>query len=271
MVIRKKNFSILRNLWKVTAKKKAWYGLFAMVIVGFYCIQIATNVFGKDIEEQALVFQSYNQRLALNQQATLEDSLIVNQERDQLIKSIENKLVTYLCDIPNCSYLNVLSNYLELSPKLLNQIPSTVPLHNGDYYLSSAYGYRNHPISEIVKKHTGIDLAAPKDTPVYATSQGTVTSIQYSKTGYGNKIVIKHRFGFQTLYGHLNKILIVEGQSINQHQLIGTVGNTGASTGYHLHYEILKNGIKVDPIPSLNLKHNVYLELLENKTAFLKQ
>jgi murein DD-endopeptidase MepM/ murein hydrolase activator NlpD len=271
MLLQRKKNSHLWKLLRTVSKKKSWYGLFAAAIFGLYCIQLSMKVFGKNIEQQELLFESYDRRLALNRESSSVDMLISNRERDQLIKSIENRLVRYLCDIPDCSYLKVLSNYLEVSPKLLNQIPSSVPLHNGDYYLSSKYGYRKHPISKTVKKHYGIDLAAPKDTPVYATSQGTVTSIEYSEKGYGNKIVIKHRFGFQTLYGHLNKILIDEGQAIDQHQLIGTVGNTGASTGYHLHYEILKNGNRVDPIPSLNLKYNVYIELLENNTAYLKQ
>ena len=82
-------------------------------------------------------------------------------------------------------------------------------------------------------------MAAPLGKTVYATASGIVSKVIYSSNGYGNHIIIKHRFGFESLYGHLNKILVRKGQKIGQHELIATVGNTGTSTGYHLHYEIM--------------------------------
>ena len=87
--------------------------------------------------------------------------------------------------------------------------------------------------------------------------------IIYSKKGYGTHIIVKHRFGFQTLYGHLDKVLARKGQKVKQHELIATVGNSGSSTGYHLHYETIKNEIKIDPRPSLNLKKSIYGHLIQ--------
>jgi len=93
-----------------------------------------------------------------------------------------------------------------------------------------------------------VDIAAKKGSPVYATAQGRVSEISYSKYGYGNKIVIRHEYGFETLYAHLSVINVRKGQWIKKNQFIGRVGNTGTSTGNHLHYEIKKYNEPRDPL-----------------------
>lgn len=238
--------------------------VFLMLLVSFYTFGPILKLWNTNLEETIVAMDRYGKQLESNLNSVIKDTVVVNKEREQLLQNIEEKLVAYLYQIPDYSYLLALEPYLEYAPKILDQIPSVVPLEKGDYWFSSEYGFRQHPITGQKKKHFGIDLAAPSDKQVHASASGTVLSIRYSKKGYGTHIIIKHRFGFETLYGHLNKVLVEKGQTIAQHELIGTVGDTGSSTGFHLHYEVLKNGIKIDPIYSLNLKRKIYKNLFQN-------
>jgi murein DD-endopeptidase MepM/ murein hydrolase activator NlpD len=127
--------------------------------------------------------------------------------------------------------------------------PTISPIRTNDFIeISSPYGWRVHPIDNINRFHDGIDISARVGTNVYSSAQGTVIKIMYSKYGYGNRVVIKHAYGFETLYAHLDVINVKRGQWVRKNQLIGTVGNTGKSTGAHLHYEIHKNGETRDPL-----------------------
>jgi murein DD-endopeptidase MepM/ murein hydrolase activator NlpD len=112
----------------------------------------------------------------------------------------------------------------------------------------SAFGIRLHPILKIIKMHEGIDLTAPQGTPIFATADGVVLEAGPSGNGYGNKILIDHGFGYKTVYGHCHKIKVEIGQSVKRGDVIGTVGSTGLSTRPHLHYEVIVNGKKVNPI-----------------------
>lgn len=127
--------------------------------------------------------------------------------------------------------------------------PTITPIRTSEFiYVSSPYGWRMHPIENKTLFHEGIDIAATIGSNVYSTAQGRIVMVTYSKKGYGNKIVIKHAYGFETLYAHLGTIKVKKGQWVRKNQLIGTVGNTGRSTGPHLHYEIRKNGEPRDPM-----------------------
>jgi len=128
--------------------------------------------------------------------------------------------------------------------------PTIAPVKTKDFiYVSSPYGWREHPIEKKMLFHEGIDISAYEGSNVYSTAQGRVVGIMYSKYGYGNRIVIKHGYGFETLYAHLgDNIKVKKGQWVRKNQLIATVGNTGRSTGPHLHYEIHKNGEPRDPL-----------------------
>ncbi len=179
--------------------------------------------------------------------------------------AIEEGIVNYLYQVPDYSYITALETYLQYRPELLRQFPSCVPLEKGDYFLSSRYGIRTHPISKKRAVHFGIDLAAPSGKPVYVSATGTVADVIRSDKGYGIHIIIRHRFGFETLYGHLEKVLVSKGQTVHQHELIGTVGSSGSSTGYHLHYEIRKNDARIDPRPSFDLKKTIYVAVMNTK------
>lgn len=131
---------------------------------------------------------------------------------------------------------------------MLASIPAIQPVSNKDLtHMASGYGWRIHPIYKTEKMHTGMDFTAPTGTPIHATGNGVVVSAEMGH-GYGNEVVIRHGFGYETLYGHLSKISVRAGQKINRGDVIGYVGNTGTSTGPHLHYEVHKNGAPVNPI-----------------------
>ncbi|MDR1894394.1 MAG: M23 family metallopeptidase [Spirochaetales bacterium] len=117
--------------------------------------------------------------------------------------------------------------------------------------LSSPFGYRADPFNGTRRYHNGLDLANSIGTPIYASMEGTVIDTADRTTGYGRSIVIQHANGFQTLYGHLNEILVRRGQWVNQGQLIGRMGTTGRSTGSHLHFTIYRNGVPINPLDYL--------------------
>ncbi len=118
--------------------------------------------------------------------------------------------------------------------------------------VTSPYGMRMHPIHHVWMMHTGIDLAAPKGRPVWATRAGVVVTAAWSDA-YGNYVVIDHGDGFQSLYAHMTHYEVYEGQFVNAGEKIGEVGSTGNSTGPHLHFEIHYNGSTVNPAEYVNL------------------
>ena len=183
-------------------------------------------------------------------------------EAKKEILSIQNLTSTELTD-NMASQLNRLSlrvafqdsSYAEINnmvknkEKLLKAIPAIQPISNKDLNrIGSSFGYRTDPIYKNIRMHQGMDFTAPSGTPIYATADGVVEAAGFSPDGYGNKVVINHGFGYQTLYGHMIKVNTQTGQSVSRGQVIGYVGSTGKSTGPHCHYEVIKRGTKVDPI-----------------------
>lgn len=133
--------------------------------------------------------------------------------------------------------------------EFLAAIPAIQPVANRNLRkMASGFGYRLHPIYKTYKMHEGIDFTAPTGTPIYATGNGKVMNIDKEHRGYGNCIIINHGFGYQTLYGHMYRMKARPGQIVKRGELIGYVGNTGLSSGPHLHYEVIKNGKKINPI-----------------------
>jgi len=133
--------------------------------------------------------------------------------------------------------------------KLLASTPAIQPLSNKDLdRVSSGFGYRIDPLYKTVKFHPGLDFTAPQGTPVYATADGIVRVAGNLGNGYGNHIVIDHGYSYNTLYGHLFRLKAKRGQAVKRGEVIGYVGNTGKSTGPHLHYEVIKSRKHLDPI-----------------------
>jgi len=128
-------------------------------------------------------------------------------------------------------------------------IPAIQPI--SDKYkrrISSFYGYRIHPIYKRKIFHDGLDFSAPLGTEIYAAADGVVESASRSSYGYGNKITINHGYGYKTVYAHMHTFKVRKGQKVKRGQEIGTVGNSGLSTSPHLHYEVIRNDRKVNPI-----------------------
>lgn len=132
--------------------------------------------------------------------------------------------------------------------KLLAAMPAIQPIENKDLRrISSGYGLRYHPVLKISKMHSGIDFASNSGANVYATADGVVAKAS-RVSGYGKIVEIDHGFGYETRYAHLSEIDVKKGQKVKRGQVIGLVGNTGISTGPHVHYEIHKDGKTVNPI-----------------------
>ncbi len=119
----------------------------------------------------------------------------------------------------------------------IDRMPAVLPININDYTLSSGYGLRRDPVTGSSAFHAGLDIAAKPGTHIYATADGVVREAE-RKGGYGNCIDIDHGFNYLTRYGHLDKILVHQGQKVKRGELIGLVGSTGKSTGPHLHYEV---------------------------------
>jgi murein DD-endopeptidase MepM/ murein hydrolase activator NlpD len=137
----------------------------------------------------------------------------------------------------------------ENKKEMLECIPCIQPVANkGLERTSSGFGPRIHPWYKIKIFHYGFDFAAPIGTEIYATGDGVVEVTENSFRGYGKKIEINHGFGIKTLYGHMSEFKVRPGQKVKRGTVIGLVGNTGLSTGPHLHYEVIKNNEKVNPV-----------------------
>jgi murein DD-endopeptidase MepM/ murein hydrolase activator NlpD len=133
--------------------------------------------------------------------------------------------------------------------KLLAAIPAILPVSDKDLTrIASGFGTRIDPVYKVPKFHAGLDFAAPIGTPIYATADGVVTEAGYNEGGYGNRVVINHGFGYETLYGHMYRVKAKRGQRVKRGEVIGYTGSTGKSTGPHCHYEVHRNGNPVDPV-----------------------
>ena len=138
----------------------------------------------------------------------------------------------------------------------LERLPIASPLP-GTFRLTSGYGMRRHPISGRQKMHTGIDGAGRRGTTIMAAADGVVTKAG-RMGGYGNIVIIKHDFGLETYYAHLNSVDVRQGQRVSRGQKIGGMGTTGTSTGVHLHYEVRVNGQPVNPNTYIRAGQNVF-------------
>jgi murein DD-endopeptidase MepM/ murein hydrolase activator NlpD len=145
--------------------------------------------------------------------------------------------------------LDEIAALAEEKEALLSAIPAIQPVRNEDLTrMASGYGYRTDPFTKTGKFHFGMDFTAPRGTPVYASGDGVVTRADNTASGYGNHIRIDHGYGYESLYAHLYKFSARRGQKVKRGDLIGFVGSTGRSEAPHLHYEIFKDGERINPI-----------------------
>ena len=149
---------------------------------------------------------------------------------------------------------------------MLASIPAIQPIANKDLgRVASGYGYRIHPIYKTRKLHTGMDFTAPQGTPIYSTGDGKIEKVRRSRKGYGNHVIIDHGYGYQTLYAHMKKYIVYRGQKVKRGEIIGYVGSTGTSVAPHLHYEVMKNKRKINPVNYYynDLSPEEYTKMLE--------
>ena len=141
-----------------------------------------------------------------------------------------------------------IENLIKNQDAKLASIPAIQPVSNKQLTrIASGFGMRIHPIYGIAKMHNGLDFTAPQGTPIYATGDGQITTAGMG-TGTGNHVIINHGYGYETEYMHMVRIKARAGQRVKRGEIIGWVGNTGASTGPHCHYEVHINGNPVDPV-----------------------
>lgn len=161
----------------------------------------------------------------------------------QRIEKVTNKIQIQSNSLDKV-YMEAVDNQHFMASK-----PSINPISPGDpTWLTSSYGYRNDPFTKRRTAHHGIDLAGPTGLEIHCTGEGTVTISHVSRFGYGKEVVVDHGFGYTSRYAHLHDIQVKVGQKLKRGEVVGTLGNTGRSTGPHLHYEIRKNGHPVNPM-----------------------
>jgi len=145
--------------------------------------------------------------------------------------------------------LDEITQLAENKEKLFLAIPAIQPIKNEDMTrMASGYGYRSDPFTKAKKFHYGMDFTAPRGTPIYATGDGTVIRADNRVSGYGNHVVIDHGYGYKSLYGHMYKYNVRKGQKVQWGDIIGFVGSSGRSSGPHVHYEVLKDDERVNPM-----------------------
>jgi len=133
--------------------------------------------------------------------------------------------------------------------KLLASIPAIQPVNNEELTrMASGFGWRSDPFTKARKMHWGMDFTAPRGTPVYASGDGKITRADNRASGYGKHIRLEHGYGYMTIYAHLSRYNVKVGEQVKRGDLIGFVGSTGRSEAPHLHYEVWKDGERINPI-----------------------
>lgn len=174
----------------------------------------------KNIEHEELIVELFEKADKLKRKLYIE-----SKSQDEVVQLAENKEAMFAA------------------------IPAIQPIANKQLIaLASGFGMRIHPVYKVRKMHTGIDFAAPIGTPIYATADGKIEEVSVKFSGYGKMIVIDHGFGYKTRYAHMHEFAVRQGQSIKRGELIGYVGDTGLSTAPHLHYEVMMNGVLINPV-----------------------
>jgi len=207
----------------------------------------------RDNEVYRAVFEASPIPDSARAKAMAEEQEIVkveNMKDKELVNSLVGSLnnLTHYISAQKNSY-DELRGLLRDKEKLLACTPAIQPVSNKDLNrIASGFGYRVDPIYKTVKFHPGLDFTAPQGTPIYATANGVVTLAGNTADGYGNHVIINHGYGYETLYGHMVRVKVRNGQRVTRGEIIGWVGSTGKSTGPHCHYEVHKNGQKIDPV-----------------------
>lgn len=204
--------------------------------------QVYREIFGAlPVPDSARILEM-EKRKGLKKMQSMDESDLIDALQTQIYQ-LEQRSAYQLT-----SYATI-TNLVKNKEKLLLATPSIQPVSNRNLSrVASGFGYRIDPVYKDRRLHAGLDFTAPAGTPIYATADGTVSDAGFNTGGYGNRVVIQHGFGYETLYGHMYRIKARIGQRVKRGEVIGYVGSTGKSTGPHLHYEVHRRGTPVDPI-----------------------
>ncbi len=184
------------------------------------------------------------------QYSTIDPNKFAYTPSEQLIEYIQNGITAlqHRVGVQQHSY-DTLERLVKAKQQMLTAIPAVQPVSNKNLErVASGFGYRIDPIYKTPKMHTGIDFTAAMGTPIYATGDGVISEANFDNGGYGYHVIVNHGYGYQTLYGHMVKMKSRPGERVKRGQVIGWVGSSGKSTGPHCHYEVIKNGTKIDPV-----------------------
>ena len=173
-----------------------------------------------------------------------------NADRNSLLESTMRRLdvLTKKTYVQSKSF-DEISKLSKKAGDMASCIPAISPVNPdpATYRLSSSFGFRSDPFTGRTKRHTGVDFALAPGNPIYVTGDGVVESVRFEFFGYGNNVVIDHGFGYKTRYAHMKSIGVVEGMKVKRGECIGESGNSGRSSGPHLHYEVLYKDRPVNP------------------------
>nr|WP_306816863.1 M23 family metallopeptidase [Campylobacter helveticus] len=226
-----------------------------LISSGFYIKYLDSKVDALDAKREELLKKSKElETLNMTMQQSLDEKAAQYAVIEDKIASFEEALglenennLTISARLENLNLTN------DQQQGILNQIPNGWPITNKG--VTGKFGWREHPILKRKEFHPGIDLAASIGTPIYAPASGVVEFSGYSNNGYGYNVILLHNFGFKSVYAHMTRKDVVKaGDFVNKGDLIGYTGNTGLSTGPHLHYEVRFINKTLEPLYFLNLK-----------------
>ncbi|GAC1385988.1 MAG: M23 family metallopeptidase [Ginsengibacter sp.] len=230
----KENYDILENKVKVMQDQ--------MAELEHRDNQVYRSIFEANPLPDSARVKLIEQKKAIAKVSTMTDEKIGN----ELATTLNNlsARVSFQFD----SY-NQIEKLIKNQGEKLASIPAIQPVSNRDLdRIASGFGMRIDPVYGTPKMHKGLDFTAPQGTPIYATGNGVVEESGYSAGGYGNHVMINHGYGYETLYGHMVRVKVRDGQHVKRGEIIVWVGSTGKSTGPHCHYEVHINGNEVDPV-----------------------
>jgi murein DD-endopeptidase MepM/ murein hydrolase activator NlpD len=206
------------------------------------------NVLNEDLNRNEAIKESLRGRLEDIEEKLLEMQKLLGK------KGIEKELVVGGEFIPadrySLSYLDFMEQDIDGLFDVLESVPVGTPLSGK---INSGFGYRRDPFNSRLALHSGVDIEAKSQQPVIATADGTVKHAGWYK-GYGKTVIIKHKHGYKTLYGHLSRVDVNKDQRVKSGDIIGHAGSTGRSTGTHLHYEVIIGGKNINPMRYLSLR-----------------
>ncbi|WP_241209908.1 M23 family metallopeptidase [Vibrio caribbeanicus] len=248
-------------------------GLFGLLLVllSLFANDASSSEKARELALQKAMLLKEKLKQSRDSHASLNDNL--NQKQQDLrffsekISDIESALALSNVELDLKSRVGLVGLNVAARHQILQRIPNGRPVKNG--HLSSRYGKRLHPVKKIRAMHHGIDYAVKSGTPIYATADGIVETARKSNMGSGNFLKITHSFGFTSSYSHLQGFEVIKGEYVRKGDLIGYTGNTGLSTGAHLHYEIRLVGRSLDPLPFVRWEMRNF-ESIFNKNKEIK-